>query len=140
MQHRLVSRRSWRRWVYRGMVAIGALVVLTFLAISWWIGSDVYAISDVAVREYGGDEISALIKYVDSSSHSLQKRNEAVWALGHLGDPRALPVLEKHYTDKPCDHHDMLCQRELEKAIDLCRGGVNLPSLVWRHGFLRGIV
>jgi hypothetical protein len=57
-----------------------------------------------------------------------------VWALGHLGDARALPVLESHYTGGPCDHSRLLCQRELEKAIRLSRGGLNLPALVWRHG------
>jgi hypothetical protein len=128
------GKPGWRRWLYRGLGAAGAVLVLAFLAVSWRIGSDVWAMSRVAVEEYGGDPISALMTYVESSEHSLRDRNRAVWALGHLGDARALPVLEKHHTGEPCDHERRLCQRELWKAIQLCRGGLNLPALVWRHG------
>jgi hypothetical protein len=130
---RITATRRWRRWVYRGLLGVAVLGPLAFLTISWQIGSDVHAAGAMAVREYGGDRISALIAYADSPSHRLRDRNRAVWALGHIGDPRALPFLEKHYTGKPCDHDRMLCQRELGTAIRLCRGGVNLPALVWRH-------
>ena len=128
------GRRQWRKWIRRGIVAAVIMVVLAFLSVSWWIGSDVYAAGDAAVKEYGGDRVDALTKYVDSPAHSFEERNRAVWALGHLGDARALPVLEKYYTGQPCDHERTLCQRELKKAIRLCKGGVNLPALVWRHG------
>ena len=107
---------------------------MAFLSISWQIGSDVHAISNVAIREHGGDRVSALMTYVNSPSHSLRDRNRAAWALGHLGDARALPLLDRHYTGEPCDHGRRLCQRELEKAIRQCRGEMNLPALVWRHG------
>ena len=69
------------------------------------------------------DGVEALIEFVQSDQHSLQERNRAVWALGQLRDPRALPVLEAAYTGKPCDHSRFLCQHELAKAIKLCRGG-----------------
>jgi hypothetical protein len=131
---RTTTTRCWRSWVYGGLLAVAVLGTLAFLTISWQIGSDVRAASTMAVREYGGDRVSALIAYADAQSHTLGDRNRAVWALGHIGDPRALPVLQKHYTGKPCDHGQMLCQRELHTAIGLCRGGINLPALVWRHG------
>ena len=135
---RLTATRRWRSWSYRGLLGVGVLGTLAFLTISWQIGSGVHAAGTMAVREYGGDRVSALIAYADSPSHSLRDRNRAVWALGHIGDPRALPFLEKQYTGKPCDHDRMLCQRELETAIRLCRGGVNLPALVWRHAVMSG--
>lgn len=118
------------------MAVAGALLIVALLAVSWAIGSGVRAASGLAVREYGGDQISALMAFAGSPSQSLRDRNRAVWALGQLGDARALTILEKHYTGKPCEHNRELCQRELEKAIRLCRGGLNLPALLWRHGSL----
>jgi hypothetical protein len=132
MQH-MARTRGWRWWIYRGIAVVGALVIVALLAVSWAIGSGVQAATRVAVREHGGDGISALMAYVESPSRSLGDRNRAVWALGQLGDARALTVLEKHYAGKPCDHSRLLCQTELKKAIHLCRGGLNVSALVWRH-------
>jgi len=61
------------------------------------------------------------------------KRNHAIWALGQLGDKRALPSLEKLYTGEPCDHSKYVCQYELKKAIKLCRGGLNITAWTWRR-------
>jgi hypothetical protein len=73
------------------------------------------------------------MRYVEDTSHSLRERNRAVCALGQIGDRRALPVLQKHYSGKPCDHGSALCQRELGKAIELVEGGVNATALVWKR-------
>jgi hypothetical protein len=100
------------------------------------IASGVRAAEEVAMREHPGDQISALRAYVDSPAHALSDRNRAIWALGQLGDPRALPVLEKYVTGGKCRHDQELCQHELAKAIRLCRGGANVTALVWRHGSL----
>jgi hypothetical protein len=137
MQHPKMGKRAWGKWLLVGVAASGTVVLLFLLCVSWVIGSSVNAMCATATREYGGDCVSALMKYVESPAHSLRDRNRAVWALGHLGDVRALPLLEKHYTGEPCDHSRMLCQHELDKAIELCRGGANLPALVWRHGSSR---
>ena len=131
---RPTAKRRWRTWAYRGLLGAAVLGTLGFLTMSWQIESAVDAAGSAAVGEYGGDRVNALITFADSPSHSLRDRNRAVWALGQIGDGHALPFLEKQYTGKPCDHNRTLCQRELEKAVRLCRGGVNLPALVWRHG------
>jgi hypothetical protein len=135
MQH-MTRTKGWRRWLYRGIAVVGGLVIVALLAVSWAIGSGVQVATRLAVREHRGDRISALMAYVESPSQSPGDRNRAVWALGQLGDARALTVLEKHYAGKPCDHSRMLCQRELKKAIHLCRGGLNVSALVWRHDFV----
>ena len=75
----------------------------------------------MAVREYPGDGVQALIAYVDTEGYPLADRNRAVWALGQLGDARATPTLESHYSGSQCDHTRRLCQHELKKAIDLIR-------------------
>lgn len=123
----------WRSWLCRGVLA-GVFVIAAFSAVSWTIGSGVRAASGVAQRAYGGDQVSALMALAQSPMQTLRDRNRAVWALGQLGDARALTVLERHYTGKPCEHDRELCQQELEKAIRLCRGGLNVPALLWRDG------
>jgi hypothetical protein len=75
-----------------------------------------------------GDDVAALLDYVQCSEHPLGRRNYAVWALGQARDPRALPVLALHFTGGPCDHSSRLCQGELAKAIALCRG--ETPNLL----------
>lgn len=113
------SRRlAWVGWA----IAVVAVVLLAgAAAIALWIQTDVRRTTDMAVREYPGDGVQALIAYVDTEDHPLADRNRAVWALGQMREPRALPVLERHYTGQPCDHARMLCQYELKKAIDLIR-------------------
>jgi hypothetical protein len=110
-----------------------AAAVLVFGMGCFGIYKGIRDISEEAAAIHGSDKISALIAHVDDESQSLPKRNRAVWALGQLGDERALPVLEKYYTGDPCDHSRFLCQEELRKAIRKCRGGLNITS--WVNGF-----
>lgn len=94
----------------------GALVGVALLCGGWGylhltIQSDVEKSSQVAqeVFPHPGDDVAALMAIVESAQHSLRERNQAVWALGHLRDPRALSVLEAAYTGEPCDHSRFLC-------------------------------
>jgi hypothetical protein len=73
---------------------------------------------------------------VNSPDKTLKEKNSAVWALGQLGDQRALGLLEELLTGQNCDHESRLCQKELGKAVKLCQGEVNIGALVWRHGDL----
>jgi len=108
------------------------LMLAGFVAICSAIGSGVRSVSAEAVQELPGDQIPALMTYVESPKHSFRERNRAVWALGQLGDPRALPVLNRYFTGAPCDHEHALCQYELSKAIRLCKGGTNITAFFWR--------
>ena len=112
---------------------IAALLLAAFVFISLRIGADVRAASAMAMQHHQGGRVEALIQYVEDTNHSFRERNRAVWALGQLGDQRALTVLQKYYSGKPCDHGSALCQRELGKAIELVEGGVNVTAFVWRH-------
>jgi len=103
-------------------------VLVLFVGISFGIRSAVKEMSTEATKEYPGDRVEALIAYVRSENHSLKKRNRAVWALGQIGDNRALAVLESFYTGGGCDHEKQLCQRELKHAIHGCKGGLNLTA------------
>ncbi len=117
-----------KRVLVYGILSCLALLLIIFVMVCWSIRSSVKAICAEATQEYTGDRIEALTAYVNSESHSLRDRNHAVWALGQLGDSRALPVLEGFDTVGPCNHDKYLCQRELRKAIKLCKGGLNLTA------------
>lgn len=132
--------RNGVRWnghrfiVFVSRAAVIALVVIGALLLSttWLIRSGVHATSEAALLEQPGDRVPALMAYIESPTHTLRERNRAVWALGQLGDARALPVLEKHFTGRACEHDLVLCQHELRKAIRLCRGATNISAFIWR--------
>jgi len=136
MTNTLKSRR-FRRLAIFACGSVLALLVAGVVAVSLVIGADVRAASRAAVEEHGGEAVEALMACVDDPSHSLTQRNRAIWALGQLGDPRALPVFLKHYSGQTCDHATGLCQRELRKAIKLTKGGGNITALIWRPSSIR---
>jgi HEAT repeat protein len=115
------------------LAIVAVVATATLMAVSAAIASGVQSARTMALREHNGDAVAALIAYVDTPTHGVRERNRAVWALGQLGDPRALPILEKHFTEGPCEHQHELCRHELAKAIQLCRGGTNLTALLWQR-------
>ncbi len=124
--------RRFVRFVRRAVVIALVLIAALVLGTTWLIGSGVHAASEAALLERPGDGALALMAYIESPKHTLRERNRAVWALGQLGDARALPVLEKHFTGRECEHGRALCQHELRKAIRLCRGATNISAFIWR--------
>jgi hypothetical protein len=120
------------------VVVVGAStgLLFTFIACTW-IGFEVKNQCQEAKREYGGDCETALISLLGDEQQSFRLRNDAIWALGQLGDSRALPDLESFYTGvipprEPLDKG--ISQYELKKAINLVSGGKNIPALLWRYG------
>jgi len=111
-----------------GLSICFALLLIGYLCICFSIRSSVKDISAQAVQEYPGDRVESLMAYVESENHGLRQRNRAVWALGQIGDSRALPVLEKFRTGKPCNHDTTLCQREIVRAIEGCKGAFNATA------------
>jgi hypothetical protein len=133
MEKQIDPRTAGRFATIKKVLVYGTLVCLAFLFIFYlWaclsIRSGVKKISAEATQQYPGDRVEALISYVKSENHSLRQRNLAVWALGQIGDKRALPVLNQFYTGGPCDHNHYLCQGELQKAIKLCEGRFNATA------------
>ncbi|MCA9733499.1 MAG: hypothetical protein H6696_17990 [Deferribacteres bacterium] len=97
----------------------------------WDIQSDLDKWRDIAQSNHPhpGDDVAAMLEYVQSNSHSLPKRNHVVWALGQARDSRALTIIQSFYTGKKCNHSQYLCQRELLKAIKLCKD--ETPNLLF---------
>ena len=105
--------------VLGGLVAVATLLVAMNRAVNAQIQIALDATFDAT------DDVQALVTYILSSDHSLRDRNRAIWAVGRLGDPRALPPLESLSTGGACHHESVPCQRELRKAIRRCGGRVD---------------
>jgi hypothetical protein len=126
----------FRLFGYAAAVVI-CITLLFFVIGVTWIGFDVKSQCQQARREYGGDCTEALIRLVEDDTRGFRVRNEAIWALGQLGDGRALPVLQQLYTGNipPREPLDAgISQYELRKAVALTGGGQNPLALFWRHG------
>ena len=117
-------------------VAIGISIFLLFFFIGCaWIGYEAKTLCQNAKWEYGGDCVEALITQLKDEHQGFRTRNHAIWALGQLGDPRALSVLESYYTGNIPDREpldEMVSQYELKKAVDLAKGGTNITAFIWR--------
>ena len=121
-----------KRVLVYGVLSCLVLVLVMFVVVCFSIRSAVKEMSAEATKEYSGNRVEALIAYMSSESHSLKKRNRAVWALGQIGDKSALALLESFYTGGDCEHEKHLCQRELRHAIYGCKGGLNLTAWLRR--------
>ena len=117
-----------KKAILYGLLSFLVVALIGFVSVCFFIRSAVKQMSAEAVKEFPGERVQALMAYAGSENYNLKKRNRAVWALGQIGDSRALPVLESFYTAGPCDHEKLLCQRELSKAIYACKGGFNLTA------------
>lgn len=121
--------------VYLAVSLFLAFVVLAFAAVSFAIGRQVRSLCLAAVTRYGGDCVAALSHTVEDESNSFRDRNSAIWALGQLGDRRALPTIGKYYTGEipPHEPYDAgLSQFELFKALTLIETGHNITAFLWR--------
>src|SRR4030066_1302568 len=120
-------------------VAIGISIFLLFFFIGCaWIGYEAKNLCQNAKWQYGGDCVEALIVQLKDEHQGFRTRNQAIWALGQLGDSRALPVLNSYYTGNIPDREPLdgtISQYELKKAVDLTSGGANITAFLWR-GFL----
>jgi len=126
---------NWKSWlIFIGGVGVG-LFLLMFFASASWIGYSVADRCAQAEGKYGQDCVMSLTAQLSDEAMSMEKRNEAIWALGQMGDKRALPVLKSYYTSRTnhCDRQNELCQYELGKAIRLIESGFNLTHFVWQR-------
>lgn len=105
-----------------GLLLFAAIAGLLVLGIRW-AGSGLRQVVTMSEDVHPADDrVESLMATVADESLSFDERNRAVWALGVIGDPHAIPLLESYYTGEPCDHEKYLCQYELCKAIKKCQG------------------
>ena len=130
-----INKKNTRDWIFYWIVVGGGIFVLLFLVTSTWIGFGVKERCMLAQGRYGGGCVDALISHFEDENNPYGERNSAIWALGQLGDEKAIPVLENYYTGNIPDRepwNEMISQYELKKAINLTRGGFNITAFIWR--------
>jgi len=114
---------------------IGAsLLIFVFLLSVNLISYSVKEKCVIAQEKYNGDCAESLIAYLDDEQNNFHSRNSAIWALGQLGDERALPVLKKYYTGyngERSNRHQELAQLELKRAIGYMEGNLNITKFFW---------
>ena len=132
------SKSRLLRILLKGTVIILAACVVVIALFSLWVEVHLKKMCGMATQKYPGDKVEALMKFVETEERGYRAElykanNHAFWALGQLGDKRALPFLKGLLTGEPCDHETNLCQGEIQKAIDILeRDQFNLPKFLWR--------
>jgi hypothetical protein len=122
----------------KGILIVLLVCVVGIVLLSLWIELHLRKVCAVATQKYPGDKVGALMMSVETEkygydAHLYKANNHAFWALGQLGDKRALPFLKKLSTGRPCDHETNLCQGEIKEAIEkLETNGFNLPAFLFR--------
>ncbi len=119
------------------ILGVISLVLFSF-TIASVIGKAVKTQCQHAMRVYEGECVEALISLLKDENQNFRARNSAIWALGQLGDSRALPVLQSFYTGEIPDREPLdqtISQYELKKAINLTSGGFNITAFIWRYDF-----
>ena len=115
-----------KRYIIYALSILFSFIIILYGIICWTIFLDVKKVCNKATREFKGDTIESLTELLNSDINSYEEKNDAIWALGQIGDPKALPLLEKFYTgnpcEKPCRRNQSICQREVSKAIQTCKG------------------
>jgi HEAT repeat protein len=124
----------WTKLVLSAASVLAVLSLLGLLGLQKYIGGEVEATGDSAVQQFGGDRVEALTKLVACDNCVVRDRNRAVWALGQMGDRRALPVLREHHTRNKCNHRTDLCEYELGKAIKKIEGTWDLRASLSYEG------
>ena len=123
---------KFKRALKIGVISLVVLLALGGVAVGvlyWQIEQSVQQHCAVAqeLHPSPGDDVGAVMSYMNSDEHTLRERNLAVWTLGRLGDVRGLTALQAVYTGERCNHERFLCQYELTKAIKLCGGNPDPP-------------
>ncbi len=113
---------------FSGIVIV--LVLFVFILGLNFIGYGVKEQCKIAQDRHDGDCVEALMQCVDDEDNGYYSRNSAIWALGQLGDERALPILKKYYTGytgERTNRNTTLAQLELKRAIGYMEGNLNIP-------------
>lgn len=134
----LKSTSRLRRVLLKGILIVLLACVVVIILLSLWVELHLKETCEMATQKYPGDKVEALMMSVETkeygyNAHLYRANNRAFWALGQLGDKRALPFLRSLLTGEPCDHETNLCQVEIKEAIQqLERNQFNLPKFLFR--------
>ena len=106
----------------------GVLVLL--LCATYYVENQVQGVCKTATRLYPGDKVDAVILLAQRDAMCTKEKARALWALGQLGDRKALAFLRSNYGNRT---EDTICNYEAKFAIKkLEEGRFNLPGFLWR--------
>ena len=123
------SKTSLRQLLFPALIL--ALTLLAAAALTFRIvrQNALDQIENLAMRETAqASPIAGLLALAESQSVPLSQRNRAIWALGELKDPRALPHLAALANHDHCDHRRWVCQREVRLAISKINGELSFSA------------
>jgi hypothetical protein len=109
---------------YAGLIGL-VVLLLAYGGISFWVQSELDTICAKARQKYPGDNVDALIVYLNSENLKSKEIHRVIWALGELRNKRALTTLKALL---PNEH---INQYELQKAIKKIEGETPNPYF-WR--------
>ncbi len=106
---------------------IGLTFTFSVVYSFYTIYQSVSEISAKAKSNFSFDTVESLVALIESDKFSYFDKNRAIWALGQIGDKRALPLLNRLNTDeiqnKPLNTKNYIVQYTVEKAIKQINGG-----------------
>ena len=125
--------------IIRLVIGFGLFAVVVFyVAVCIVIFTDVKKITKFAQQKYSGSPVEALYITLADSTISFEEKNDAVYALGQIGDKTSLPILQSlrsgQACEKPCRKDIYICQYELDKAIRGCSS--EFSATRWMYTFL----
>lgn len=129
-----MSKNSILYW----MIPLSAVLFIGFSLLDFialhLISIEVRDACSEAQREYAEDCVAALSQYAKSADYSYKQRNRAIWALGEIGDNRAIPVLKSLARNElQTERYNTsleLCEYGVTKSIRLCEK-LNIVRYVW---------
>lgn len=120
----------------RFVLGLVVLAVVLFVVMGAWIGSGVKRECENAKSLYKGDCVNALMTAANDGTKTIKERSGAIWALGQLGDERALPLLERLYQENASSTvASTVDTYEIQKAVMLMKKGWNITAIIWRNSF-----
>ena len=106
------------------------IFIILLLIVTYNIENQVQETCKMAVSIYPGDKIHALINVSKNQSSCTKDKTRALWALGQLGDRKALPYLVENFDG--IEETD-ICIYEAQFAIEKIQDeSFNLPGFLWR--------
>jgi hypothetical protein len=106
------------------------IFIIVLLVVTYKVESQVQEICKMAVSVYPGDNIQALINVIKNENTCTRDKSKALWALGQLGDKKALPYLIENFNG--IEETD-ICIYEAQFAIEKIKNeSFNLPGFLWR--------
>jgi hypothetical protein len=124
-------RSKWGQYTISVSVILAIMLSALIAVEVLLIGAGVRAYSQTAQARFPGKRVEALIAMVECQSCNTRDRNDAVWTLGQLDDPSAIPVLERLYTENKSNR---LSNSRLQVALRHLRHEDNnrFESVLWR--------